>query len=196
MYSSIKSCRQAFHQGKPKVCLLFFFYSIRIQLPYLPPLLPLLLLLVLPFSRRFWGVVFLFFFLFCHPYHSVVFPLSFDDDHDILPTRPHSAFLSVFLFLFLCRVVVPDDVFHQDLPRKASKQTAIRNHCLLDWLVGWFLFPFLFKLMKAEREGGEGGRGGSTQIFVLVMHTYQDRGAIDRSIDILPLPLLRHAPGL
>lgn len=46
--------------------------------------------------------------------------------------------------------------------------------------------------MKGERERER----GSSQIFVLVMHTYQDRGAIDRSIDILPLPLLRHAPGL
>lgn len=105
--------------------------SIRIQLPYLPPLLPLPLPLLLPFSHQFWGIVFLFFSLFCHPYHSIVFPLSFEDDHNILPTRPFSAFLSVFLFLFLCRVVIPDDVFHQDLSQKASKQTAIRNHCLL-----------------------------------------------------------------
>lgn len=42
--------------------------------------------------------------------------------------------------------------------------------------------------MKAER--------GPSQIFVLVVHTYQDRGAFDRSIDILPLLLLLHAPGL
>lgn len=35
------------------------------------------------------------------------------------------SFLFCFLFLFLCHVVVPDDVFHQDLSREASKQTAI-----------------------------------------------------------------------
>lgn len=55
--------------------------------------------------------------------------------------------------------------------------------------VGSFLFPS--NSMEAERERG------SSQIFVLVMHTYQDRGAIDRSIDILPLLLHHHhAPGL
>lgn len=117
--------------------------SIRIQLPSLPPLLPLLLLLVLPFSHRFWGVVFLFFFLFCHPYHSVVFPLSFDDDHDILPTRPHSAFLSVFLSLFLCHVVIPKC----GPPRSSSKskQADSNSKSLLARSIGWLvgLFPFL-----------------------------------------------------
>lgn len=100
------------------------------QLPYLPPLLPLLLLLVLPFSHQFWGFVFLFFFSAIPA--IVLFspsPLMMIITY-YLPVHIRLFFLFFFSF-FLCRVVVPDDVFHQNLSRKASKQTAIRNHCLL-----------------------------------------------------------------
>lgn len=62
--------------------------SIRIQLPSLPPLLPLLLLLVLPFSHRFWGVVFLFFFS-AIPIIVLFSPLSFDDDHNSEQQQPY-----------------------------------------------------------------------------------------------------------
>lgn len=123
--------------------------SIRIQLPSLPPLLPLLLLLVLPFSHRFWGVVFLFFFLFCHPYHSIDFPFSFDDDHDILPTRPYSAFLSSFIFSFFflvffsfffamwwCQTMCSIKIF---LEKQASRQQFEITACSLDCLLGWFV---------------------------------------------------------
>lgn len=156
MYSSIQSCRQAFHQGKPKVCLLFF-YSIQIQLPYLPPLL---LLLPLSFSRRFWGVVFYFSFFSAIPMvGSVVFPLSFDDDHNILPTRPYSAFLSIS-FLFSFPFPLPCGRTRRCVPSKSfskSKQADSNSKSLLArsiaCSVGSFLFFFIDEGTEREREG-------------------------------------------
>lgn len=130
-------------------------------------------------------------FLFCHPCHSVVFPLSFDDDHNILPTRPYSAFLSVFLFLFS----LPCGGTKRCGPSRSSsksRQADSNSKSLLARSIACSAGSFLFlsNSMKAERERER----GSSQISVLVMHTYQDRG-IDRSIDLLLL-LLLYAPCL
>lgn len=97
-------------------------------------------------------------FLFCHPCHSVVFPLSFDDDHNILPTRPYSAFLSIFSFLsFSFPFSLPYGGTKRCGPSRSSsksKQADSNSKSLLARSIACSVGPFLFlsNPMKAERE--------------------------------------------
>lgn len=70
------------------------------------------------------------------------------------------------------------------LEKQASRQ-QFEITCSLDWLVGWFLFPFLFKLMKAERGGGRGGGVQRKYLCLLCIHIKIVEQSIDRSIFFL-----------
>lgn len=65
------------------------------------------------------------------------------------------------------------------LEKQASRQ-QFEITCSLGWLVGWFLFPFLFKLMKAEREGGRGGGVQRKYLCLLCIHIKIVEHSIDR----------------
>lgn len=127
--------------------------SIRIQLPYLPPLLPLPLLLPLPFSHRFWGVVFLFFFsaipavvLFSPSPLKMIITQS-SSSHTNYPSIFGFSFYFSFYFSFLFffsfffamwwyQTMCSIKIF---LEKQASRQQFEITAYSLGFLLGWFV---------------------------------------------------------